>query len=150
MSLVSTERLHIIAISEIWWDSSVSINEIHLVGYNLFRFDCNYSSDIAVYCSDHLPCSLLHCGTSSSGVESLWISVRVGCFHPFLAYGCFYRPPAAPSQSIHDFCDNVESMMLNYQHNLACGDFNIDMSKNPVLTTGQKRKEKNTRTKTER
>ena len=37
-------------------------------------------------------------------------------------------PPAAQSQSVHDICDNVESMMLNIQHILACGDFNIDMS----------------------
>ena len=54
--------------------------------------------------------------------------MRVGCFHPFLTFGCFYRPPAAQSQSVHDICDNVESMMLNIQHILACGDFNIDRS----------------------
>ena len=101
-SLVSSERPHIIAISETWLDSSVSNNEIYLAGYNLFRFDRNRSGGgIAVYCSDHLPCSLLHGGISPAGVESLWVSVRVGCFHPFLAFGCFYRPPAAPSQSVH-------------------------------------------------
>ena len=71
---------------------------------------------------------MLSCSTFSSGVEFLWVSVRVGCFHPFLTFGCFYRPPAALSQSVHDICDNVESMMLNNQHNLACGDFNIYMS----------------------
>ena len=53
--------------------------------------------------------------------------MRVGYFHPFLTFGCFYRPPAAQSQSVH-ICDDVESMMLNNQHILSCGDFNIDMS----------------------
>lgn len=76
--LVTTERLHIIAISETWLDSSVSNNKIHLAGFNLFRIDRNRSvGGVAVYCSDHLPCSLLYCGTSSSGVKSLWVSVRV-------------------------------------------------------------------------
>ena len=92
-SLVSTERLHIIAISETWLDSSVSNNKIHLAGFNLFRIDRNRSGGgVAVYCSDHLPCSLLHCGTSSSGVASLWVSVRV----PSL----FSRFPAKFSRSM--------------------------------------------------
>ena len=128
-SLASAERPHIIAVSETWLDSSVSNSEIHLAGYNLFRFVHNRSGGgVAVYCRNYLPCTLLHCATSSSGVESLWVSVGVGCFHLYLAFGCFYRLPAAPSQSVHDVCDNVESMMLKNQHIIACSGFNIDMS----------------------
>ena len=128
-SLASAECPHIIAISETWLDSSVTNNEIRrLTGYNLFRFNRNHSGGgVAVYCSDRLLCSLLSCGTFSTGVEFLWVSVRVGYFHPFLTFGCFYRPPVALSQSVHDIRDNAESMMLNNQHILACGDFNIDM-----------------------
>ena len=127
-SLASAECPHIIAISETWLDSSVTNNEIRLTGYNLFRFNRNHSGGgVAVYCSDRLLCSLLSCGTFSTGVEFLWVFVRVGYFHPFLTFGCFYRPPVALSQSVHDIRDNVESMMLNNQHILACGDFNIDM-----------------------
>ena len=56
-SLASAERPHFIAISETWLDSSVTNNEIHLAGYNLFRFDCNCSGGgVAVYCSDYLSC----------------------------------------------------------------------------------------------
>ena len=126
--LASAECPHIIAISETWLDSSITNNEIRLTGYNLFRFNRNHSGGgVAVYCSDRLLCSLLSYGTFSTGVEFLWVSVRVGYFHPFLTFGCFYRPPVALSQSVHHIHDNVESMMLNNQHILACGDFNIDM-----------------------
>ena len=57
-----------------------------------------------------------------------FLSKLLGCIHPHLALGCFYRPPAAPSQSVHDVCDSVESMMLRNQYIIAYGDFNIDMS----------------------
>ena len=65
--------------------------------------------------------------------------MRAGCFHACLAFSCFYCPPAVPSQSVHDVCDNVESMMMirANQHILACGDFTMDMSdrNKPLLQT---------------
>ena len=80
-----------------------------------------------MYCVDSLPCSLLNCGVTSSGAEFVWLSVACGSFHPSLAVGCFYRPPGAPPKSVHDVCDNIESMMVNSKHLIACGDFNINM-----------------------
>ena len=74
-----------------------------------------------------MPCSLLTCGTSNSGTEFLWVSVKSGCFHT-LAVGCFYRPPSAPTQSVHDVCDNIENMMLVRKYLVACGNVNIEMS----------------------
>ena len=56
------------------------------------------------------------------------VSVKSGCFHPSLSLGCFYRPPASPSQSVHDVCDNIESMMLTKKQLIACGDSNNNMS----------------------
>ena len=127
-SLVSSERPHILALSETWLDSSVVDGEVHIPGYTLFRFDRNRSGGgVAIYCADNLPCSVLSCSRSSSGVESLWISVRLGCLHPSLAVGCFYRPPGAPSCSVNDVCDNIENMMLTKKYIVACGDFNINL-----------------------
>ena len=57
-----------------------------------------------------LPCSFLSNGTSPSSVEFLWTSVKTSCFHPSLAVGCFHRPPGAPSQSVHDVCDNIQKL----------------------------------------
>ena len=57
----------------------------------------------------------------------MWLSVACGSFHPSLAVGCFYLSTGAPSKSIHDVCDSIESMMLNSKHLIACGYFNINM-----------------------
>ena len=126
--LVVAERPHILALSETWLDASVTDAEIHLAGYSLYRCDRNRcGGGVAIYCVDNLPCSVLSCGITSSGLEFLWVSVACGCFHPSLAVGCFYRPPGAPSQSINDVTDNVEAMMLRRKHMVACGDLNINM-----------------------
>jgi hypothetical protein len=126
--LLSSERPHILALSETWLDCSVSDEQIHLPGYNVFRSDRSRNGGgVALYCIDVLPCSILHSGTSPSGAEFLWVSVKTNHFHPSLAVGCFYRPPGAPSSSVHDVCENIEAMMLNWKCLVACGDFNIDM-----------------------
>ena len=112
-ALVAAEHPHVLALSETWLDTSVIDAEIHLPGYSLFWFDRNRrGGGIAVYCVNSLPCSLLNRGVTPSGAEFLWLSVASGSFHPSLAVGCFYRPPGAPSQSFHNVCDNIETMML--------------------------------------
>ena len=127
-ALVTSERPHILALSETWLDASVTDAEIHLPGYSLFRFDRNRcGGGVAVFCVDYLPSSLLKCGVTSSGAEFLWVSVACGSLHPSLAVGCLYRPPNAPSQSISDVCDNIEAMMLSRKHMIACGDFNVNI-----------------------
>ena len=128
-SLVSTHRPQILALLETWLDSLVKDSELLLPGYCVFPYDRNRcGGGVAIYCIDSLSCSLLSCGTSPSGVEFLRVSVKSGCFHPSLTLGCFYRPPASPSQSVYDTCDNIESMMLTKKHLIACGDYNVDMS----------------------
>ena len=118
-ALVSSECPHILVLSETWLDSP---------GYTWFRFDCNCNGGgIALYFADNLPYSVLSCSRSYSGVESLWVSVRLGWFQPSLAVGCFYRPPGAPSSSVNDVCDNIENMMLTKKFVVACGDFNINL-----------------------
>ena len=127
-TLVANEHPHILALSETWLDDSVSDAEVLLPGYSLFRFDRNrYGGGVALYILNGLTCSLLSCGVTPSGVEFMWVSVVCSCFHPSLVVGCFYRPPSAPSQSIHDLCLTLETMMLNRKYMLACGDFNINM-----------------------
>ena len=126
---MSTHRPDVLAISETWLDTSVGDGEIHIPGYSLFRSDRNRcGGGVAIYCADHLPCCVLSSGVSASGVEFLWVSIKSACFQPSLALGCFYRPPSSSAQSVHDVCDNIESVMVSRKHVLACGDFNIDMS----------------------
>ena len=128
-SLVSKYRPEVLALSETWLDTSVIDSEINLPNYCLFRCDRSRSGGgVAVYCADHLSCSVLTCGASASGVESLWVSIDSKLFPTPLAFGCFYRPPSSPSLSVHDLCDDIETVMISRKYVIACGDFNIDMS----------------------
>ena len=109
--LVSSTRPEILALSETWLDSSVGDGELYLPGYTLFRCDrSRCGGGVAMYCADHLTCSVLSCGPSASGVEYLWVSISKLHSSP-LVLGCFYRPPSLPSQSVHDMCDCIEAMM---------------------------------------
>ena len=127
--LVSSIHPEVLALSETWLDSSVVDCELHLPGYSLFRCDrSRCGGGVAVYCADYLSCSVLSCGASSSGIEYLWLSIDTKPFSSPLAFGCFYRPPSLPSQSVQNLFTNIESMMTSKKNVIACGDFNIDMS----------------------
>ena len=126
--LVSSVHPEVLALSETWLDSSVVDCELRLPGYSLFRRDrSRCGGGVAVYCADHLSCSVLSCGASASGTEYLWVSIDTKPFSSPLAFGCFYRPPNLTSQSVQDLCNNIESMMTTKKNVIACGDLNIDM-----------------------
>lgn len=101
--LVSSVHPEVLALSVTWLDSSVGDGELYLPGYTLFRCDrSRCGGGVAVYCADHLSCSVLSCGPSSSGVEYIWASIDCRLFSSPLVLGCFYRPPSLPSQSVQD------------------------------------------------
>ena len=126
---VSLNCPEVLALSETWLDSSISDSEVSLHGYTIFRSDrSRCGGGVAVYVADHLSSSSLHFDTSSSGLESLWLSIAGTKLPSSIAFGCLYRPPSAPSQSVIDVCTSIESFMISYKHVVVCGDFNIDVS----------------------
>ena len=127
--LVSSVHPEVLALSETWLDSSVGDGELYLPGYTLYRCDrSRCGGGVAVYYADHLSCAVLSCGPSASGVEYLWVSIDSRLFSSPLVFGCFYRPPNLPSQSVHDVCNSIEKMMIAKKNLVACGDFNVDMA----------------------
>ena len=109
-SLVSKYRPEVLALSETWLDTSVIDSEINLPNYCLFRCDRSCSGGgVAVYCADHLSCSVLTCGAS----------IDSKLFPTPLAFGCFYRPPSSPSLSVHDLCDDIETVMISQKYVIA-------------------------------
>ena len=116
-------------LSETWLDSCVGDGELYLPGYTLYHCDRSRCGEgVVVYCADHLSCAVLSCGPSASGVEYLWVSIDSRLFSSPLVFGCFYRPPNLPSQSVHDVCNSIEKMMIAKKNLVACGDFNVDMA----------------------
>ena len=112
--LVSSIHPEVLALSETWLDSSVVDCELRLPGYSVFRCDrSRCGGGVTVYCANHLSCSVLSCGASSSGIEYLWLSIDTKPFSSPLAFGCFYRLPSLPSQSVQNLFTNIESMMTS-------------------------------------
>ena len=74
--LVKSVHPEVLAISETWLDSSVVDGEIRIPGYSLFCGDrSRCGGGVAVYCAEHLSCTVLSCGATASGVEYLWTSI---------------------------------------------------------------------------
>lgn len=74
--------------------------------------------------------AVLSCDRSSSGVESLWVSVRLGYFHPYsilILLSVVFIILLVLHRSVNDVYDNIEKMMLNKKYVVACGDFNINL-----------------------
>ena len=128
--LVSSYRSEILSLSETcnWLHSSVLSGKIHLPGYSAHHSNRNHCGfGLAVYCANHLSCSVMSCGTS----PSTWCGVIVSFFKSdqlplSLALGCTYFPPKSPSQSAHDLCSDIESVITLMKYVIATGDFNID------------------------
>ena len=81
-----------------------------------------------MFCANYLNCSNLLQDILASGLESLWVTVASKLFTSPLALGCFHCPPISQSQSVHDVCSSIESMLITKKYVVACGDLNIDMS----------------------
>ena len=128
--LVTLQRPDIVAVCESWLSPSIIDAEVSLTGYSLYRSDRSRSGGgVAVYVIDHLSVSQISSGASCGEVEALWLSIS--SFKSSLssfAFGCMYRPPSAPSSSVSDMCNILESMLLSHKHVVACGDLNIDTS----------------------
>ena len=56
-AFVDQQAPHVIALTESWCSNSISDAEIHLKGYNLFRFDRTYSigGGVLLYVHESLP-----------------------------------------------------------------------------------------------
>ena len=127
--LVLSRCPDVLALSETWLDDSISDNEVSLHGYSLHRMDRSRTGGgVAIYVAQHLMSTPLASDPCTSGLESMWLSIKSiksgWCF----AVGCFYRPPSSSTQSVHDLCSNIESILTVHKHVVACGDFIIDVS----------------------
>ena len=86
--LVSLHQPDVLALSETWLDSSIDDKEISFPSFVLFRSDRNRcGGGVAIYCADHLRCSLISNGPTTSAAEFLWVSVTSP--RSSFALGCF-------------------------------------------------------------
>ena len=108
-NMLTSDNIHILAISESHLDNSFDDASVAIQGYNIYRRDINiYGGCVAVYIQSHIPVMLRE-DIMSGVIEVLWLQVHLAHLKPFLL-GCCYRPPSANSQYLNNMCEMLDSV----------------------------------------
>ena len=101
--MLTSDNIHILAISETHLDISFDDTAVAIQGYNKYRRDRNsYGGGVALYIQSHIPVMLRE-DLMSSVIEVLWLQVHLAHLKPFIL-GCCYRPPTANGQNHNNMC----------------------------------------------
>lgn len=121
--IAEKSKAGIIAISESWFDSSITDAEVSMPGYNLERKDRNtHGGGVCMYIREDLsynPRSDL----DHENLEAIWIDLLLKKTKPILI-GCVYRPPDQ-----RNFCELFQDTLSNTipsNETIILGDMNID------------------------
>ena len=130
--LAEQTQAAVIAVSETWFDSSVTNAEASISGYNLIRKDrSSAGGGVCIYIRNDLAYNPRQ-DLDLCDLEAVWLDLLLVKTKPILV-GCLYRPP---TQS--DFTVKLQEILFDLpQENetVLLGDFNIDLknSKNCAL-----------------
>ena len=120
----------ILALSETWLDLSVDNNEINYLDSPCIVVIVTVVVVMLLYIVPIIcpvlcfPVVLLLLVLSFSE----FLSSLAASTLPLLLVACIVHLYSSSAQSVHDVCNNIESVMVSKKHVLACGDFNIDMA----------------------
>jgi hypothetical protein len=134
VNIVKDNNLDIVALSETWLTKDTNSQTISFDGYTLFRKDRqNRGGGVGMYVNSTIRCSTFDVNfINNDTFEYLLLELNLARARVLIA--SFYRPP---SYNLINFCDNLESLMLNvfpaFDEVICLGDFNVDFSKFPNL-----------------
>ena len=131
--LAQETQAAVIAISETWYDPSITNAEVTINGYNLQRKDrSTHGGGVCLYIREDLAYNPRD-DLDKPDLEATWIDLLLVKTKPILV-GCLYRPPTQTDfisklqETIFDLPQENDSILL--------GDFNIDLnSKNNCALT---------------
>ena len=123
----------IICVTETWLSSDILDHELYLPRYSIMHRDrSRHGGGVAIYISNSLPFNTLQ--TLNPQIELLFVELSINN-HPFTV-GVFYRPPDANDDCLLNLYDCIRSVSWNNRSKMIlCGDFNIDVSSDPSLTS---------------
>ena len=119
-------NLHILALTETWFDNSISDGEVSLPGYSIFRSDRTNrrGSGIAVYVKETL-FVIRRADVEKDFVgKCMWLELLLPKAKGIL-FGTFYRPPSQ-SDFLNPFQEGLELANGENKETLITGDFNFD------------------------
>ena len=136
MKLIADNALNTLAVTETWLDSSVSDEELAIIGFTLFR--CDRPCKVRCSCTSGQPCQkrggvafysrsdLNFCKASIlvHGMEMIWLRSTAKITGRAFLLGCLYRPPSADAK----FWSCVQELVHHIQGEdiILLGDLNID------------------------
>ena len=135
--LLDDKFIDILAVSETWFNSTISDDEVGITGYNLHRKDrvsCR-GGGVALYVKSTIPneyCSEL---TDNSNVESGWVTINLASRASFNVCS-FYRAPSSIIDYFNDMICDFESAMTHSEI-VILGDFNYNYVLDEILPKSQ-------------
>lgn len=125
-TLVALHKFSVVAVSETWLCNDVSAESVRVQDYRFVRKDrAGRGGGVGLYVHNSVKFGILQ---SSSLIEQLWVGFCINKIR--YAVGVLYRPPHANcSAFLTTFEETLDSLLPNYDHIIALGDFNIDQLK---------------------
>ena len=121
-SIAEKSKASVIAITETWFDSSMTDAEVALHGYNIKRKDRNANGGgVCIYIKDTLAFNP-QTDLDNEHLEALWIDILMNKSKPILV-GCVYRPPKQ-SNFLQHFQETLSEVPTE-RETIILGDFNI-------------------------
>ena len=124
-SLITSETISVLAVSETHLDNSITDTGVGISGYNIFRNDRNiFGGGVAIYIQNNIPVRV-RSDLMVPGIEALWLEVHLAHCKQFLV-GCVYRPPSSNVQYVEELCSMLIRVTDMAREVYVLGDFNID------------------------
>ena len=133
-SLLESERLDLLCVSETWLTPDTLTRFIVFPGYAMVRRDRAESTDgqrvrgggVAVIHREEIHCQMLQTPTTSL-LETLWVSVSVRGGRPAIV-GVAYRPPAGSvCQAVDELQEQLRDVLARGKPTYLLGDININV-----------------------
>jgi len=123
-AIVQQDSYDLVAITEMWWDSSHDWNAV-MDGYRLFRKDrpTRRGGGVALYVREQLECIELCPGADEEQLDSLWVRIKGQPHMGDIIVGVYYRPPDQEEEVDEAFYKQLQAASQS-QALVLMGDFN--------------------------
>ena len=123
-AIVQQDSYDLVAITEMWWDSSHDWNAV-MDGYGLFRKDRlkRKDSGVALCVREQQECIELCPGADEERIESLWVRIKGQPHMGDVIVGVYYRPRGQEEEVDEAFYKQLQAASQS-QALVLMGDFN--------------------------
>ena len=120
----------IFAINESKISSSISDNELHIIGYNIVRKDRNrHGGGVVLYIRDNIPFSG-RIDLTPKDLEMVCIGIN-GTYNKSILLNAWYRPQSSDMNLLDEYAEFLCKCEVENKELIVLGDLNCDVDKTP-------------------